>query len=897
MTLRRSVLLFTGGMILIMGLISSAFMWQLMTDALSDLEEAYVHQEVEATLFYIREDLASLKRVGGDWAPWDDTRDFMMGEDEDYVRNNLDDWTFSNLGTDFMVFYDGSGDLFYSRAFDPTNREVVSAPEFLLNLAKDDPLLAHSSPEDAMTGIIAGPEGLLMVSSHPITKSQWRDPISETVISGTLIVGHHLDEARVEELGSLTGLALRMEPLAPAREMRDLTRQIPSLLIETADEETIIASKVIEDIYGKPTILFEASLPRDIHQSGMEIVHRMELALVLFSLFFGGFILFFLERILLEPLTAITSSVEAIGRTEDPQGVHVPMVGRGELLILVESINEMLNHLDAYNQQLKMSERRFRAVFETAQDCIFIKDREGRYVQANPVMERIFGMPVSAVLGNKDEVLFNPETAAQIREQDAQVLSGDPFVGEVSTDTRGGSSVTFHVAKVPLRNNRGQVTGICGIARDITYIKDAEIELQKRDRLLSASAVASYTLLVNYDIDRIIIDVLQILGEAVEVDRAYIFENLTADGEVFMSQHYEWTKGDLEPQINNPDLQRLPYHPDLSNFYDAISGGRSYGGLVKDLPQPERAHLEPQGIISILIVPIFVEDRLWGFIGFDDCHRERFWSDGEISVIQMAAGSIGGAIIRSRTRKDLVGARDELERKIDEVEAKNAEMERFVYTVSHDLKSPLVTVQGFVGFLREDISEGDVDRVETDLAMIEEAVVNMDHLLKDTLELSRIGRVTSPPEDVSFGDIVRETLDRFSAEIGSRGVEVVLAESWPKVRVDRLRIQEVLMNLIENGLKYMGDEANPKIEIGWLRRDGDETIFFIRDNGIGIEADQQEKVFDLFYQLDPDTEGSGVGLAIVKRIIEVHNGRIWIESEVGSGTTVFFTLPTVEAKS
>ncbi|MFA7356653.1 MAG: GAF domain-containing sensor histidine kinase [Methanothrix sp.] len=381
------------------------------------------------------------------------------------------------------------------------------------------------------------------------------------------------------------------------------------------------------------------------------------------------------------------------------------------------------------------------------------------------------------------------------------------------------------------------------------------------------------------------------------MDRAYIFENLTADGEVFMSQHYEWTKGDLEPQINNPDLQRLPYHPDSSNFYDAISGGRSYGGLVKDLPQSERAHLEPQGIISILIVPIFVEDRLWGFIGFDDCHLERFWSDGEISVIQMAAGSIGGAIIRSRTRKDLVGARDELERKIDEVEAKNAEMERFVYTVSHDLKSPLVTVQGFVGFLREDISEGDVDRVETDLAMIEEAVVNMDHLLKDTLELSRIGRVTSPPEDVSFGDIVRETLDRFSAEIGSRGVEVVLAESWPKVRVDRLRIQEVLMNLIENGLKYMGDEANPKIEIGWLRRDGDETIFFIRDNGIGIEADQQEKVFDLFYQLDPDTEGSGVGLAIVKRIIEVHNGRIWIESEVGSGTTVFFTLPTVEAKS
>jgi len=90
----------------------------------------------------------------------------------------------------------------------------------------------------------------------------------------------------------------------------------------------------------------------------------------------------------------------------------------------------------------------------------------------------------------------------------------------------------------------------------------------------------------------------------------------------------------------------------------------------------------------------------------------------------------------------------------------------------------------------------------------------------------------------------------------------------------------------------MGDESHPEIEIGW-RRNGDETVFFVRDNGIGIEADQGEKVFDLFYKLDPDSEGTGVGLAIVKRIVEVHNGRVWVESEVGVGSTFFFTLPTV----
>ncbi len=118
-----------------------------------------------------------------------------------------------------------------------------------------------------------------------------------------------------------------------------------------------------------------------------------------------------------------------------------------------------------------------------------------------------------------------------------------------------------------------------------------------------------------------------------------------------------------------------------------------------------------------------------------------------------------------------------------------------------------------------------------------------------------------------------------------------------EARVDELgwlRTLEVLMNLTEKSAKYMGDEISPEIEIGW-RRNGDETAFFVKDNGIGIEAAQREKVFDLFYKLDPSTEGSGVGLAIVKRIVEVHGGRIWIDSVMGEeGTKVFFTLPTAE---
>ena len=117
-----------------------------------------------------------------------------------------------------------------------------------------------------------------------------------------------------------------------------------------------------------------------------------------------------------------------------------------------------------------------------------------------------------------------------------------------------------------------------------------------------------------------------------------------------------------------------------------------------------------------------------------------------------------------------------------------------------------------------------------------------------------------------------------------------MAEEWPIV--DRMRLTEVLVNLIENCAKYNGDQAHPKIEIGH-RKDEGETVFFIRDNGVGIDPPQREKVFGLFYRLDPKVEGIGVGLAIFRRIIEAHNGRIWIESELGKGCTVCFTLPII----
>ena len=169
----------------------------------------------------------------------------------------------------------------------------------------------------------------------------------------------------------------------------------------------------------------------------------------------------------------------------------------------------------------------------------------------------------------------------------------------------------------------------------------------------------------------------------------------------------------------------------------------------------------------------------------------------------------------------------------------------------------------------------------------------MESLLKDLLALSRIGRVVSPPTQVSFVTIAHKAVELLEGAIREKGVHVSIAPHMPTVNADHIRIREAVTNLVENAIKFMGDQPAPAIEIG-MRKDDNLPVFFVKDNGIGIDKKYHEKIFLLFEKLDAKTEGSGAGLTLVKRIIDVQGGRIWVESEgVGKGSTFCFTLPVV----
>ena len=265
-------------------------------------------------------------------------------------------------------------------------------------------------------------------------------------------------------------------------------------------------------------------------------------------------------------------------------------------------------------------------------------------------------------------------------------------------------------------------------------------------------------------------------------------------------------------------------------------------------------------------------------------NAERPFTKDEQMMINTIAERLGRVI----ERKQLVVEKEQYSKELAE---KNIELERFTYTVSHDLKSPLVTVKTFLGYLKYDIAAADALLIEKDMFYMNNAADKMADLLEELLEMSRVGQIANLPVKVTFDELMEETLSITAGRIAEKGVQIRLHKEPVSLFGDRIRLVEIWQNLVENSVKFMGDRSSPQIDIGVEHHDH-ETVFFVRDNGIGIEPKYQTKLFNIFEKLNPKMEGTGMGLAITKRIVELYQGKIWVESKgLGQGTTFFFTLP------
>lgn len=248
--------------------------------------------------------------------------------------------------------------------------------------------------------------------------------------------------------------------------------------------------------------------------------------------------------------------------------------------------------------------------------------------------------------------------------------------------------------------------------------------------------------------------------------------------------------------------------------------------------------------------------------------------------------------------EDLQRSKDQLQQQqqvLQEANVKlqqsNKELDDFTYTVSHDLKEPLRSIEAFSKFLVQDYQEQLQGEGKGFLERIRANAKRMGDLIEDLLELSRLSRRANQLTEVNVADMIEEVKQRLAYAIMEKRVELVVQGSLPTISCDRVRLTEVFANLVSNAVKY-NDKPAPRIEIGYHATEQAHE-FTVKDNGPGIPAEYFEKVFEMFQRLTKreDQEGTGIGLTIVKKIVELHGGRVWVESAVGQGAIFHFTIP------
>jgi PAS domain S-box-containing protein len=498
------------------------------------------------------------------------------------------------------------------------------------------------------------------------------------------------------------------------------------------------------------------------------------------------------------------------------------------------SIREALSRIQFELQQRKLSEERFEKIFLVSPNALFISDlNSGEILHVNESLERLSGYSKDDLVGHTVSELSIYD-GADFRETWLDILQKQGRVRELEMQLRFADGET-HTCSISIETLQLEDRPCV-----ITHVKDIT-EWNQAMATLSENESRFRSIFEDAGIGMVLVSLSHSIAKT---NRAF-------------AQMLGYTEDELIG-VHFTDIT----HPDDINIsvdhHQRLIQGEIFGY------QFEKRYLHKQG----------------HFV----------WAMLNVSLVRSADGQPNQAIAQIQNIDDRKHAEADREMLIQELERRNAELERFAYTVSHDLKSPLVTIGGFLGFLKRDAESGDLIQLKTDIDSIRSATEKMRVLLDELLELSRIGRLMNTPEEIPFVEIVGEALSLVRGQLVNCGVEVEIADETVTVLGDRVRLIAVVQNLVDNAAKFSRDQSLPHIKIGVREEDG-LRVFFVEDNGIGIPSQYHDKIFDIFNRLNPDVEGTGIGLALVKRIVEVHNGRLWVESDgLGQGSTFCFTL-------
>jgi PAS domain S-box-containing protein len=502
-------------------------------------------------------------------------------------------------------------------------------------------------------------------------------------------------------------------------------------------------------------------------------------------------------------------------------------------------------------RKLKSERSMLRTLIDNIPDYIYVKDTNSLHIINNKAMVGLIGSESEAeTLGKSSMDFFGQQVAQTYIDEDKEILrSGKAMVNvEESATTRNGEQKFLLTTKVPLTDEQGQVIGIVGISRDITHQKETELDLRTNKYFLERAQ------------------------QVANVGHWTLQAGPAATSKLYLSNE-ACRIFEIEPSSFDGRLQSFLafVHPkDLHNVNKAMSSA-----IVN-----QAAYSMDHRIVLRNGVEKWV-------------HVQTEVTQGIDLDIPMLLGILQDITERKKTEYEILSLNASLEKKVSErtaqLEAVNKELEAFSYSVSHDLRAPLRIIDGFATILLEDSVHLD-ERMTRNVRTIARNANRMGQLIDDLLNFSRLGRTNIKISEVSMHSLVEQVLEEFQAADLVKNTKIDLREIVG-AQGDGSLIKQVWVNLISNAIKYSSKKENPEVEIGMVPN-AQLPTWYVKDNGAGFSMDYASKLFGVFQRLHKQDEfdGTGVGLALVQRIVVRHGGRVWAEAKVNEGATFFFTL-------
>jgi PAS domain S-box-containing protein len=794
--------------------------------------------------------LNTLNSLVIDWAEWDDSYQFMKDHNSNYLRSNYVSSVFLNLHLNMAVIMDTDGKVVYSQYYNwvsgdtdgQYNWKLSNMPDSLSAYLKPgSPLLAYSDTDPGVKGNISLPESPMLIVSHPILTSQGRGPYR-----GTLIFGRYLDSIELKTVADITHISIKDYKINDIQMPADLKSaqaallQGQSMVVQALDEKTIAGYTLLKDINGQPDLILKIDSPRTLYiQSNNNLVYYT-LAFLAFGLLFIMVAILIIERLIISRISNLSFSVNSISQ-KGSLSSRISLPGKDEVSRLANNINNMLGNIEESHKLQKESETFNYILLQDSPNPIEVMNSDGSLRFVNSALEKITGYSRVQLIGRKPPFPWwtNDNTQQYFAELQESMSKGDHKM-EKQFQKPNGDYFWVDISSTAMKQD-GDVKFFISNWVDVT-------ERKKADETIRHSELR--------------------FRELAELLPELVFETDFQGNLTF---------------VNRVALNIFGYSPG------------NYSGLkLVDLIAPEdreRANLE----ISRMIAGEESGDTEFTAIRKDGQRLPCFIHASPVRDSYRKVVGLRGILIDITVQKT---ASQELktlyEREKNLREALQAEIKsriEFTRALVHELKTPLTPIMVSSELLAEELKEEPLLGLAK---VIARGAENMNQRVNELLDMARgeLGMLKVKLSMVEPEEILREVVKYMDPVVNKskQTLSLILPDHLPSVIADEDRVRQVLFNLLSNAIKYSPEGGQTTVR---TRIEPDDLVIDIEDTGQGISEEEQTKLFQPYYRIEGQEHlsGLGLGLALSKRLVELQNGKIWVKSQKGKGSTFSFSLP------